>query len=265
MTKKSRQKSDLDDSDPTSVLDLARNLESRLKSPKELLLMFRFLLGRIWYEPTRGYSQDEVFLLFDTYVKLSQVKDKLFISKHIKKIQILNMFFHLFRLTQLFLCGNKQSVTDLRYARVECLKLLLDHGLTINFLIDGNTYFGLAGKLNLEKFLKRRGTHPWTGLRNKRFVGVGYRDRGQYRDPGHDGSPDWKEVYGRLTPKDTPPRAIPGMRQRFLAIEDKLKVLHERHSRRLSWEIESVWPDLQERYVLDSSTNLLKIKSLGRI
>jgi hypothetical protein len=82
--------------------------------------------------------------------------------------------------------------------------------------------------------LKKRGLHPKTSSPSKRFIGVGYKDKGNCRDLSSDGTPDWKDIYGKI-PKDGLPEETPS-RSRFLVIEDKLKDVCSRLRKGLLWE-----------------------------
>jgi hypothetical protein len=59
-----------------------------------------------------------------------------------------------------------------------------------------SSYFGLKGNRNIRQSFRIdfNDTMSPKPVKQKRFIGVGYRDKGTRRNIAHDGSPSWQEV-----------------------------------------------------------------------
>jgi hypothetical protein len=62
------------------------------------------------------------------------------------------------------------------------------------FLLSPHSYFGRRKQSNVDCVLRRKNRSLHKPSRQKRWMGVGYKDSGTYRDVAIDGSPTWQEV-----------------------------------------------------------------------
>jgi hypothetical protein len=72
------------------------------------------------------------------------------------------------------------------------ITLQFKHGQ--KFLFHPNAYFGMKKGFNIKRFVVRENAALRSKSYEQRYVGVGYKDKGNKKDPTVDGTPDWKEV-----------------------------------------------------------------------
>jgi hypothetical protein len=76
-------------------------------------------------------------------------------------------------------------------------------------------YFGLKGQRNLSNsfsIILNRTLVP-KSVKNKRFIGVGYKDKGSRKDKAVDGSPSWQEVASSFVEEEILLKSSPVKRE----------------------------------------------------
>lgn len=65
-----------------------------------------------------------------------------------------------------------------------------------NIILKPEAYFGMRGNRNVKDSYKIQINFSLSTptLKPKRFIGVGYKDKGSRRDPAYDGTPSWQSV-----------------------------------------------------------------------
>lgn len=157
----------------------------RIKNGLKRMTLFRFLTAKLLYETEEGLHLDEFLVLYSLYYDLWDVKDSSFIEKYDDWFQKTQMFFVSLARSQNFPVRlNKEKMDDEFFQSFE------------PFLPSKQAYFGLKGQRNIRSSFEIRlnCSLPPQRIKPKRFVGVGYRDKGTRRDLAKDGSPAWQEV-----------------------------------------------------------------------
>jgi hypothetical protein len=72
------------------------------------------------------------------------------------------------------------------------ITLQFKHGRS--FLFHPNAFFGMKKGFNIKRFCVRENAALKCKSYEQRYVGVGYKDKGNKKDPTVDGTPGWKEV-----------------------------------------------------------------------
>lgn len=124
-----------------------------------------------------GLSETEEFILHDSYLMVSSMKDRSFWNAKFSK-----------RFTQL----------------TAIMRIIQEIGTekTLEFYQKGFfpfqpsnfAYFGWRTTWKPDFFVKRRNRQLERKAPPRKFIGVGYGDNGQCRDSSYDGSPSWQEV-----------------------------------------------------------------------
>jgi hypothetical protein len=141
------------------------------------------LLAKLAYG-IEGISLEEYLTLFHLYYDLTEITETNFLAKHSK---FLEKSFELLKLLQ--------EVTSfpviLKQGQDQALVKLLGQNLPTK-----REYFGLAGQRDLRKSFKLvlNDTIVPRKLPPKRFLGVGYKDKGTCRKLAEDGSPGWQSI-----------------------------------------------------------------------
>lgn len=175
------------------VITVPTDLEQRLRGGykvdyqkgTKLITLYRNLLAAIVYEQG-GVSIEEVLVLYDLAIKMEEkrVRDGAFSEKY--GLWLITTFQFMDKLQPKvfpFLCpiGLREQG---------------EHFLT-PYLPSRQAYFGWKRnpvRTTPARILLRNPLAPPPKIAPKRFLGVGYRDKGSRRDPAHDGSPSWQEV-----------------------------------------------------------------------
>lgn len=207
-------------SDPTDRLDkLQEGYTVKIKKGTKRTTLFRFLLAKLVYDPEEGLHLDEFLVLWNLGQELEEIslRDDLFKSKWDDFLLKAHLI--------LAEVDSREFPIRLQFSenqRAELIEFLGEH------FPRPEAYFGLKGNRELRSsysILFGSQVKPQY-LRQKRFVGVGYKDHGMHRDLARDGSPTWKEVShvvsqlermiqeGDLTWED-----IPGKLKKLLPME----------------------------------------------
>jgi hypothetical protein len=154
------------------------------KTGTKQVTLYRNLLARVCYEQG-GINLDDIIVLYDLAQKMEEKrqKDKAFDEKY--GAWLITRFDFIATLSpQVFpftYKGNRQEAE-------EALR---------PFLPSRQAYFGWVNnpvRSSPVEIRLRNPLAPPKALPQKRFIGVGYRDKGNRRDPAQDGSPSWQQV-----------------------------------------------------------------------
>jgi len=190
----------LDFHDPIElVVNRSRTFSVKVRTPTEALMICRVLLSKIVVRRDLSIlSTAEQYILSEAW-------------------NVLRM-----RKSRSLVLAKSSLVASLLYVE-NCRRMTLnpnvDHSSWWTMLsrkegiLSPHAYFGWFGSNNITQYLRfrnRETERPKTA--NKRFVGVGYRDKGNTRDVAFDASPTWQEVAGVHLPF----KEIPLFQQSFL-------------------------------------------------
>lgn len=179
-------------SDPSYLCGVGVTHAIRVKrlSPLTALTALRVIFTRIANGVKHSLSPEEVLLVDECAQSLSKVRDPQFLANHLVKLEMLS---HCIKLTKLALKRKMRIDADEITAALTC-----KHDPSIKekhyALIPLCEYFGnysewQASNLLIKENLLKRTSHP-----PKRYVGVGYRDKGSRKIPSTDASPAWQDV-----------------------------------------------------------------------
>jgi hypothetical protein len=154
------------------------------KTGTKQVTLYRNLLARVCYEQG-GISLEDIIVLYDLAQKMEEKrqKDRAFDEKY--GTWLITSFGFISTLSpQVFpwtFQGNREEVED-----------------TLRpFLPSRQAYFGWVKnpvRSTPVEIRLRNPLAPPKAIPPKRFIGVGYRDKGNRRDPAIDGSPSWQEI-----------------------------------------------------------------------
>jgi hypothetical protein len=149
----------------------------------KLITVFRFLLAKALYSE-EGLHLDEYLAMMEAYLRLREARDPSFVEKYGQ-----------------WLITIEPVIVQLGQVRVFPLK---PYGSTtelerflVPFLPSRSAYHGYEGHRELRdsfRILFRNPLAPQRPPPPKRYMGVGYKDKGARRDPAWDGSPRWQDV-----------------------------------------------------------------------
>lgn len=154
----------------------------KVKKGTNRIVLMKFLIGKIRHS-VEGLSIDEYLLLYHLYYDLTESKDPKLWDKYT------NLFEKTYKLLTLM-------------SRIQVFPVRLNEGGRKTFdnifdnLLTSREYFGLAGQRDIRQSFKLilSDTLVPKPIPPKRFIGVGYKDKGTRRDPAWDGTPRWQET-----------------------------------------------------------------------
>lgn len=156
-----------------------------IKKGTNRITLLKFLLAKLVHSE-EGIHIEEYLLIYHLYFDLEELGyiDPLFLKKHSDFLETLGVL----------LSNNWNKVNIFPMTLTEKAKELMRE----NFpeLPTKRAYQGLQGQrdLKLSYKLVLNDTIIPRKMPPKRFIGVGYKDKGSRRDPAFDGSPSWQEV-----------------------------------------------------------------------
>lgn len=171
-------------SDPRNLQErLKRGYKMVIKKGTNRIVLLKFLIGKLVYDQA-GLSIEEYLLLFHLYYDLLEISDPIFEKKYKSDFEKLHQVLSQLSGIQVFpvICSKETGNAIMR---------ILD-----KFMPSAREYFGLSGQRDLRqsyRLILNDTIIPRKPL-PKRFIGVGYKDKGYRRDPAVDGTPGWKEV-----------------------------------------------------------------------
>jgi hypothetical protein len=147
------------------------------------LLFFRFLLTKYVEGKEQEWRESDLLLLVLLFDSLTQVKDPIFRRKWFYSFSGINPLI--------------QTISDLPFQEGKRLGLLkVDRSSLFKLLLNSHAFFGLVGKkeLELSEIAYARFHLNRSKRIEKRYIGVGYKDKGTLKNKASDGSPGWTEV-----------------------------------------------------------------------
>jgi len=166
----------------------------------KLFTVVRFLLGKVVYEGHGTLSQEEEFLLLEAYTLLDLCANYDFVIHKRGQLIKLSTLINYYNLCRL------QTFEGAQVVFVNKAKILQRLGV----LPTAHAYFGWANLFNVSRFVRRvNPERPRRVKRQKRFLGVGYRDKGTMKNMATDSSPSWQEVANaRIEPPTSEERDL---------------------------------------------------------
>lgn len=173
------------DSDPVSQLrmKLTGGYKVKIKKGVKRFTVFRFLLAKMLYDEG-GIHLDEYIVLFELYYDFLFETDPSFQAKYGKWFKETELFFHYIARLAVFPYKIPEAARE---------KICKHLG---SVLPTPSAYFGLRGNRNIRNSFILILNSPLNLRQNhtERYIGVGYKDKGNCRDVAIDASPSWKEV-----------------------------------------------------------------------
>lgn len=170
-----------------------RNLGQRIRKGYKMIIhkgtnrvvLLKFLLAKLIYAK-EGLSIEEYLCLFHLFYDLLDTSDPIFIKKYSEFLERVSSVLLMMKDVRVF------PVQTTIEGECEILRYIED------FIPTPRQYFGLAGQRDLRRSfsLVLNDTIVPQAPLPKRFIGVGYKDKGTCRNPAFDGSPGW-QFYAR--------------------------------------------------------------------
>lgn len=171
-------------SDPRNIAGRIKGgYKMKIKTGTNRIVLLRFLLAKLVHSK-EGLFIEEYLCMFELYYELSEMRDPLFQNKYFDILERV--------------CLVLQGMSEVKTFPVvfsERAKNLLCRVLG-EFVPQPREYFGLAGQRDLRQSfrIQLEDSLIIKPPAAKRFIGVGYKDKGTRRDPAFDGSLRWQEV-----------------------------------------------------------------------
>lgn len=155
----------------------------RIKPGTKRFTLFRFLLAKLVYDDY-GLSIEEYLAMYTLYYDFQDLKDPSFILK----------YGDWFERTTPFFIDLAQVIQFPVRLSIESSEQILPFLLPV--IPSKRVYFGLKGQRDLRTSfcVQLVSALPPQRIKSKRYVGVGYRDKGTRRDLAKNGNPSWQEV-----------------------------------------------------------------------
>jgi len=157
----------------------------KIKKGTNRIVLVKFLLGKLVFS-VEGLNIEEYLLLYHLFFELTEIKDRIFHEKYKNNLIGLSKLLSEMNSIKCF------PVHPTERATREILRI------TQGFIPTPREYFGLAGQRDIRNCFRLilNDTIVPQKLPPKRFIGVGYKDKGTCRDPAFDGTPGW-QFYAR--------------------------------------------------------------------
>jgi len=171
--------------DPTKVwVSKDFSIRSRIHSARVAFRLLKFLCTKVLVEGLDRTSETEKFLMFDCYLKLEDYQDPSFWDgDKIRTWKLFEMYLSQVRSNSISLKSQVARKASLEY-----------NSVIQRILPSPHAYFGWRKTFRAENYLTRENRALKRNPRPKRFIGVGYRDKGNAGDIAYDASPSWQEV-----------------------------------------------------------------------
>jgi len=153
----------------------------KIKKGQNRIVLLKFLLGKLVYSHG-GLNIEEYLLLFHLYFELTESNDPLFQEKYKEILYRINLLLsEMGKIKEFPVHPSVKSVFEITR-------------LLSGFLPTAREYFGFAGQRDLKSSFRLILNDTIVPKRPppKRFIGVGYKDKGTCRDPAFDGTPGWQ-------------------------------------------------------------------------
>ena len=153
-----------------------------LKGAPTSVYFRRVKFGLLKLVVDRRLPTDDEIIEFDMIIdRLFGVKDWTWIHKNHLDLKIIQ---------EIFKTIVQSETTEGMLTKV--IKIIDDEKCRIKI---GNSYFGQLTQNTPAVIIRRKHPRNQRKISNRRFMGVGYRDKGNKRNLAVDGSPKWEEVY----------------------------------------------------------------------
>jgi hypothetical protein len=166
----------------------------KLKKGTSRIVLFRYLLSKLFWESESGLHLDEYLVLMELWLILLELKDPGFQRKYKNELQeSLNLYSQISRANS-FPLRIKIKISEIPEFR----------HLLPSLIMTPESYFGMRGNRNIRKSFVIQFEDSRLPLRipSERYIGVGYKDKGTCRDPSLDASPSWQEVGSNNSNKE---------------------------------------------------------------
>jgi len=156
-----------------------------IKKGTNRITLFRFLMGKLIYS-LEGLSLEEYILFYHLYFDLLDLIDRdpnFRLKYEVDFVKLRHLINPLSRV--------KVFPVQLKEKSKEVVKKMFS-----SLVPSSRAYFGLTGQRDLRQSFRLvlNDTIVPKRIPPKRFIGVGYKDKGSRRDPAYDGTPSWQEV-----------------------------------------------------------------------
>lgn len=162
-----------------------RGYTMKIKKGTKRVTLFKFLLSKLLFDEN-GLHLDEYIVLHELYFDFLDNGDPNFVSKYGRTLERSREFFQTLSEVSDF------PVHWVRSCNVE--DAMIKHfGV---FALSKHAYFGMRGNRDIRNSFRISFNDAVLPQRlpPKRFIGVGYKDKGSRREPALDGSPGWEEI-----------------------------------------------------------------------
>jgi len=153
----------------------------KIKKGTNRIVLLKFLLGKLSFS-VEGLNIEEYLLLFHLFFELTEIQDPLFQNKYKDDLFKINLLLQeMGKIKEFPIHPSDRSVRE--------IGRLLE-----GFLPTAREYFGLAGQRDIRTCFRLILNDTVVPRRPpaKRFIGVGYKDKGTCRDLAYDGTPGWQ-------------------------------------------------------------------------
>lgn len=164
-----------------------RGFKVKIKRGTKRVTIFRYLLSKLIYD-LDGLHLDEYLVLLELYYSLTESKDPSLLQKYGKSFVETIPFFKILGEGRKFpLMLKRIDVPEVQDYYIQYLG---------NLLLSKESYFGMRGNRNIRDSFYIQINYPLFPRKEKtkRFIGVGYKDKGSRQNLAEDGSPAWQEV-----------------------------------------------------------------------
>lgn len=173
-------------SDPVKNSYETKGYTMSLKRGTKQITLFRFLLAKLVYgREHEGLSLEEYLALYEVYFSLQESRDPNTLQKwkdSLSRVSPVLVGLSEFKEFPIVLDAD---------SRVELSKHLWSDPI----LPQPEAFFGLMGNRELRNSFRIKFRSEWIPRKRvERYIGVGYKDKGNCRVPSFDGTPSWQRV-----------------------------------------------------------------------
>jgi hypothetical protein len=168
-----------------SVMDVSKEITWRVKRISNLkaFMIYRFLLTAMFLEG-RSFTPKELFVLYELTDRFEQERCRSFLKEYGTKVNACIEFF------DYFVNEQRNTVTS----SLRPVYITKKFALGEDFLYHPNAYYGMKMNFKPLSVLVRDNRALSSKSSDVRYVGVGYKDKGNKKFAHEDGSPSWQSV-----------------------------------------------------------------------
>lgn len=174
------------DFDPVVDRLLTKRFTVKIRPGTKRMTLLRFLMAKLVYgTEVEGLSVEEYLVLYELYFEAMDSSDPNLRAKWDNSLEkVKNLFIALARITEFPVVLSEESRNRIRITLKED-----------PLLPSPSAYYGLLGNRQLRSSFVIQFDSPWIPRKRiERYIGVGYKDKGNRRLPELDGSPSWQRV-----------------------------------------------------------------------